>query len=134
QLKIEIRQRLIKQQDARLEHDRTGDGDALLLAAGKLPGVAPGEIGQAYQLERVPHPLLELGISDAAQAQAEGDVLENGEMRKQRVVLKHQAYVAAIGRPRLDRLAVEQNAALGERLKTGNAAQGRGLAAAAGAE
>ena len=46
--------------------------------------------------------LLQLGIADAAQAQAERHVLEDGKMRKQRIALKHQPDVATVGRLLLD--------------------------------
>ena len=49
ELEVEVRQRLVEQQDARLEHDRTGDRDALLLAAGKLARIAVGEIRTGRQ-------------------------------------------------------------------------------------
>jgi hypothetical protein len=40
QLGVEVGQRLVEQQDLRLQHQRAGDGDALLLAAGELGGQA----------------------------------------------------------------------------------------------
>ena len=38
QLGVEIRQRLVEQQHLRLDRQRAGDRDALLLAAGELAG------------------------------------------------------------------------------------------------
>ena len=53
QLGIEIGQRLVEQQDRRLDHQRARERDALLLAAGELVGIAalePGEIDQRQRL------------------------------------------------------------------------------------
>ena len=57
ELEVEVRQRLIEQQDARLEHDAARNRDALLLAAGKLARITGCQIGQAHQLERVDPPV-----------------------------------------------------------------------------
>ena len=38
ELGVEIGERLVEEQHLRLEHQRAGDGDALLLAAGELAG------------------------------------------------------------------------------------------------
>ena len=51
-------------------------------------------------------------------------------MRKQRVVLEHDADTAAVGRQVIDALAVEQHAALRLADEAGNDAQQGGLAAA----
>src|SRR5262249_16672753 len=48
----------------------------------------------------------------ALRLQPVGHVLPHGHMRKQRVVLKHDAGTAAIGRQVIDRLTVEQHATL----------------------
>jgi hypothetical protein len=44
QLGIEVRQRLVHQEDVRLAHDGAGERHALALAAGKLRGLAVQEI------------------------------------------------------------------------------------------
>jgi hypothetical protein len=40
QQRVEVRQRLVHQDDVRLHGERAGDGDALALAAGQLAGIA----------------------------------------------------------------------------------------------
>ena len=67
-------------------------------------------------------------------AQREGDVLVDGEMRIERVVLEDEGDVAIGGAQVLDRLAVEQDVARVDLLEAGDGAQRRGLAAARGAE
>ena len=49
---VEVRQRLVEQQHRGLEHQRAGDGDALLLAARKLRGQARIESGEADRRQR----------------------------------------------------------------------------------
>ena len=48
QQRVEVRQRLVHQQDRRVHHDRARDGDALPLTAGQLRGVT---IEEAFELE-----------------------------------------------------------------------------------
>jgi hypothetical protein len=55
-------------------------------------------------------------------------------MRKQCVILKNEADVAAVRRFVVKPLAMQANRALGERLEPGDAPQGRCLAAAARSE
>ena len=45
QLGVEVGERLVEQQQPRLQHQRAGDRDALLLAAGELRGIALAEPG-----------------------------------------------------------------------------------------
>ena len=45
-LHVERRERLVEQQRRRLAGQRAGERDALRLAAGELPRMAPGELGQ----------------------------------------------------------------------------------------
>ncbi len=51
-LAIEIAGRLVAEQQRRIGHDRARDADALLLAAGQLPRVVLGAIGQADDFQR----------------------------------------------------------------------------------
>ena len=70
----------------------------------------------------------------AAAAQAEGDVLEDRQVREERVRLEDRVHVALVGRPAADRLVAEVDRPLGRLLEAADHAQGRRLAAARGAE
>ena len=48
---VEVRQRLVEQQHLRLEHQRAGDGDALLLAARKLGRQAVAHPAETHEVE-----------------------------------------------------------------------------------
>ncbi|MNC34859.1 hypothetical protein D3C75_833160 [compost metagenome] len=134
QFDVEVGERLIEQQQARFGGQCAGQGDALLLAAGQLVRVALAQRPQLDQLEHLFGDALALGML----ADAEGDVLGHGQVRKQRVVLEHHADAAFFrGQGEAgagDGLAGQLNAALMDRLETGDGAQGGGLAAAGGAE
>ena len=73
-------------------------------------------------------------LRGAANAQRIGDVIADGEMRKQRQRLEHHAEIALVRRQRRDVLAVEHDGAAGRLLQSGNHAQQCGLAAARRAE
>src|SRR4030095_2876870 len=94
------------------------------------------EMAQAQPTQSLVHPSLDLGRWHLAQSKAIGNVLEHGLMRPQRVGLEHEAQTTPL-RSQLDlALGVEQRAiadrdpALVGPLKSGNATQQRGLAAA----
>ena len=53
QLEVERAERLVEQQRARVVHERAGQRDALLLAAGELRGLALGEVGEPDDLEQL---------------------------------------------------------------------------------
>ena len=66
--------------------------------------------------------------------QAEGHVVVDAHMRVERVVLEHHRDVAIHRRQVVDDLVVDQDAAGGDRFQPGHHPQGRGLAAAGGAD
>src|SRR5262249_4480697 len=98
QLGVEVGQRLVEQKDVGRDHERTRDRDALLLTARELARHARLEAFQLDERERARHALGDFRLRPAAPAQAEGDVLGDVEMRKQRVILKYEADVATIRR------------------------------------
>src|ERR1022692_2075774 len=111
-LGIERRQRLVEQQDLRLDGQRAGPRNALLLAAGQLVRVLPRVLGEPDDIEQLGGALPPLGSSQAAHPQPEADVLQRGHVREQAVALEHDARAGVGG------------------LKAGQDAQGRGLTAA----
>ena len=130
QLAVERRERLVEQQQLGPYGQRTRHRDALLLTARQRPHRAAGEVGEVHQLEEAPNRRRDVGGGMAAGLQAEGDVLGDGEMREQRVVLEHHADVAAMRRLGGDVLAVEPHAAAVGFQEAGDDAQQGGLAAA----
>ncbi|EGF32131.1 hypothetical protein IMCC9480_2880 [Oxalobacteraceae bacterium IMCC9480] len=140
QLGVEVRQRFVEQNHRRVVDQRAGDGDALLLAAGKLMREAFAEMPEPELRQH----FLDLGGDVATvhfpQLQAIGDIVEHGLVRPQRVRLEHQSEVALFGR-HLDAAGTIEDAALADvdgaglrAFESGDGAQQGGLAAAGRAE
>ncbi len=134
QLGVQVRQRLVEQQHLRLQHQGAGDRHALLLATRELRGQAVVVALEADQCHLLARHLLRFGLRGAADAGAVGDVLQNGHVREQGVGLEHHRHVAVGGRKLGHVAAADQDLALGRHLQPRDHAQGRGLAAARGAE
>jgi hypothetical protein len=100
QLCIQIRQRLVEQQEPRTAHQGAGKGDTLLLPAGELRRRPAGKMRHADELQRIHHPLPNFGLRHfgARDPQRIGDIAEDIHMRPDRIGLKHDADVALVGR------------------------------------
>ena len=130
QLRVEIRERLVHQVDRRVADDGAGERDALLLAARELGGPPRQQLGQADPRRRLAHAAIDLAALDAAGPQRKRDVVEDGEMRIQRVVLKHHRDVAARRLELVDAAIADPDLAAVERFEPGEQPQQRRLAAA----
>ena len=130
ELGVEVRERLVEEQHPRLDGQRAGDRHPLLLAAGELARIARLILRELHQLEHPAHALSDLRSGPAAQRQAEGDVVEHGQVREQRVVLEDHAEPAALGRQVIDRASIEPDLAARGRKQPGQQVQRGGLAAA----
>ena len=138
QLRIQIRQWLIEQQHARAQHHRTGEGDPLLLAAGEFMNAALGKAAKTDQIEHFGDPFLDLDFRQLLQLQAKRQILRHTHMRPDGIGLEHHPHLPLLGRGGQcaggDRLAIDQDLAIGDVLQACDAAQGGGLAAAGRAE
>ncbi len=139
---VQVRQRLVEQQQRRLPHDGARQGDPLLLAAREHGGGAPGHRFHADQLQGSHHPVLDLGAGPARSLDAQRirHVLEHVQVRPDRVGLEHHANRAVVHldedaarRVGHDAPADRDGPGVGV-FEAGDAAQRRGLAAAAGTE
>ena len=136
-LGVEVGQRLVEQQHARLDDERARQRDALLLAAGERRGLAAGDgldVADLDQRQRLPHAQGDLRPGDTLQTQAVRDVVEDGHVRPQRVALKDHGRAASLRRHRRHVVVAEADAPGIERQKAGDRAKQRGLAAARGTE
>ena len=134
QLGVQVGQRLVEEQYARLHDQRAGQRNALLLAAGELVGEAVLHALQAHELEHVEHLGANLRFGHVAQLQAVGHVVEDVHVGEQRVALEHHCRVALVGGQLVDGLVAQVDFALVRGLKAGDHAQRGGLAAAGGAQ
>ncbi len=96
QLHVEAGERLVHQHHGRTRHERAGERHALLLAAREHVRMG---VAVAFEADAGQHGQgLALGQSGVETLQAEHHVLEDGQVRKEREVLEHQADVALLGR------------------------------------
>ena len=136
QLAVERCQRLVEQQHRRAVDERAGDRDPLLLAARQLPDPPAPHAGQPHQLQGGVRPSLDLAAVEPGPAlpQAKADILGDGHVGEQRIVLEHHVDRPAIGGNADHRLAGDGDLALVGLLEPGDQPQRGGLAAARRAE
>ena len=115
-------------------HDGPPHGDALPLTAGKLARLAVEEFGDVENLGRRLDPLANLRGGNLLHLQTEGQVLEDGQMRIEGVVLEHHGDVPVLRRQLVDDFAVDGDLAAGDILQAGDHPQDGALAAAGGAD
>ena len=139
----------VHQDEFRFRGQGAGQGDALLLAAGELVGVAVIVSRQPYQVKGVGHGCLALrafapgafapGDSGAGGfGQAEGDIFRYRQVGEQGAVLEYHTHAALFGAlvdaVAIDGAPADADAAGVGGVKAGDETQGGGFAATAGAE
>ena len=134
QLQVQRAQGLVQEQHLGLVHQRPGDGDTLLLAAGEGVHPALAVALQVHQVQHIIHLAVDFILGHLFQLQAEGDVVPHVQVRKQRVLLKHGIHPALVGRDAGNILAVENHAAGIRRFKPADDAQGGGFPTAGRAQ
>ncbi len=134
QLGVQIGKRLVEQQHVRPDGERARERHALLLAARELTRQAAAVAAEPHQRQGLLDPAIDVGAAELTHFQPEGDVLRHRHVREQRIALEHHAGVAPPRRQQRDVLARQPDVA-GRRLdEARDHAQGRGLAAARGAQ
>lgn len=134
QAAVELAERLVEHQQFGARGQRPGQGYALLFSAGEHPHRTPPGAGQADQVQQLLDPADLFGPGHGAHPQSEGHIARDVTLRKELVVLEHQADTAPVHRhPALLR-PVQQYPPGGRGLQTRHHPQQRRLAAAAGAE
>ena len=140
QLGIQVGKGLIQQQQLGTGSHGTGNGHALLLAAGKLCGIAVLVLLDAHHAQGVHDPLVDLRLGHLLDLQAKGDVVIGGHVRPQGVGLEHQvqstfAGLGIVGVVGVDHLhTVDGHDAVLGLLQSGDHPQRGGLAAAGGTQ
>ena len=129
--RVQRAERLVQQQDLRAGRQRAGKRDPLALPTRKLVGVAVGERGQLDQLQQLVHPRALVGLRRVAHPEPERDVLPDGHVPEQRVVLEHEPEPPLLRRLVRVLLAVDPDAAAVGLFEPGDHPQHRALARAA---
>src|SRR5262249_20791598 len=130
ELRVEVRERLIEQEDRRLAHHRARERDALALAAGELARLALEQMADAEKPGGPVDLLPERRSLDMLRLQRERDVVENGHVRVERVALEDHCDLPRARRQIVHNLAADQELAGARRLEARDHAQHRRLAAA----
>ena len=107
-LEIQRAQRLIEEQDLGLVYQRAGNGDTLLLAAGKRADTSLLKPFQIHQIQDSAHLALDHVLGGLFLFKPEGDVIVNIHMGKQSISLKDRIDRSFIRWKILDRFAVQQ--------------------------
>jgi len=129
---VEVRERFVEQEYVRLGRQRPGERDALALAARQVVRRRVAVVAQVHQIEQ----FLDAGLALVARpvVDAEGDVLADGEVRKEGERLEDQPDVAVVGRDEGvragDDLVVDADDTPVGVVEAGEQAQRRRLAAA----
>ena len=114
QLGVEVRERLVHEEDLRAADDGAAEGDALALTAGELLRLAVEELADAQQLGGFLHLAVDLRLRGLAQLEAERHVVVDAHVRVERVVLEHHRDVAILGRHVVDDPVADEDAAVGD--------------------
>ncbi|MNL09553.1 hypothetical protein D3C87_1303190 [compost metagenome] len=134
ELGVEVRERLVEQQEAWLHDNGARQRHALLLPAGQLPRHAVHQAGKITDFKRMGDAARALVLRDLLHLQAETEIFGNRHMREKRIGLKNHGDVTRFRRRLIDTLAAQPDFASRRLADAGEDAQKRGLAAARGAE
>ncbi|SUB69170.1 Uncharacterised protein [Pluralibacter gergoviae] len=127
---VEVGERLIEQEDARLGHQRAADSDALALTAGERFRLAVQQVRQLQHFRHLIHPLLDKIFFRPGQLEAKRHIFRHRQVRIEGVGLKHHADAALGGRRVVHPLTAYQQLAAGYRLQPGDHPQQRRFTAA----
>ena len=134
QLGVQVGERLIHQEELRLNDNRAGDGHTLALTAGHLRRVALEQVLDLRRLRRLVHALVDFFFGELLELERIGDVVVHRHMRPDGVALEDHGYAALTRKLVQNALAVDQDIAAGNLFQSGDHADGRRLAAAGRAE
>src|SRR5262249_4112146 len=133
-LRVEVRQGLVQQEDVRVQHEGAGQGDPLLLATRELSRVALLEARQV-DLGEAGGPTVGDGrAAELPEPAPAGDVRLHRHVRPQRVVLEHHADVARVRPEPVDAAVAEPDLAAVGCVKAGDQPQECRLSAPGGPE
>ncbi|MNL48233.1 hypothetical protein D3C87_1710730 [compost metagenome] len=92
---------LIKQQNLRLNRQRTRQGHTLFLSTGKLRRETVGQMGQLHHLQQFGDFRFDgrriRTLATRKHAQAKSDIVEHRHMAEQRIVLEHKTHFTIAG-------------------------------------
>ncbi len=117
---VEVRERLVEEEDLGVADDRAPEGDALPLAARERVRLAAKEGREAELARGLADPAIDLVPRHAAPPQAERQVRLHVHVRVERIGLEDHGDVTILGRHVIDDLAVDRDGAGADRLEAGD--------------
>src|SRR5262245_16265319 len=136
ELGVEMGDRLVEDEDPRVLHERPAERRALPLAAGELRGPAVLEVLQLDEAQELANALgqrLPREGRRSRRPEGEGHVVEDRQVRVERVRLEHDGDASPIGRHAGHPLSVQADLAARRRLDSGHDPAEGGLPRARGA-
>jgi len=133
-LEVERAQWLVEEQHPRGIHERARERDPLTLASRELDGLAIAEPWKPHDLQDLVHSTFALRTRDMLHAQAVSDVLGDGHVREERVVLEDRVDVPLVGRAVRNVGSAELDATFIGPLEAGDQPERRRLAGAGRAQ
>src|SRR5262249_41564345 len=127
-LGVQVRERLVEEQDVGGQHEGSGQRHPPLLASGELAGVAVGQAREIHLAKAFVQPVPDLGRRQLAQLEAIRDVEGHGHVRPQRIVLKDHADVPRMRGQAVDPALAEPDLANVGPVEAGDEPKQRGLA------
>ena len=134
QLHVECSERLVEQERSRPVDERACERDTLLLAAGELARAATLQPFELDDPQHLVDAIFVLSLWNVLHLEPERDVVVDRHVREQGVLLEDHVDRSAVRGQRCAVLALQQDPPFVRHLEPGDHPQGRGLAAAAGAE
>ena len=132
QLCVQVGQGLVHQKHLGLPDDGPPNGHPLLLTAGEGLGLALEELGDVEDLRRLPDLLVDDPLGELAEPQPIGDVVVDGHMGVEGIVLEDHGDIPVLGRSGIDLFPADVELPPGDLLQPRHHAQGGGLAAPGG--
>ena len=130
QLGVEVRQRLVEQEDLRIAHDRAAHGHTLPLAARQLLRLAIEQVDDVEDVRRLVHAALDLGPSERLAASGRTPCCRTRSCADRARSSGTPSRCRGPRRDVVDDASADQHLAVGDLLQARDHAQGRGLAAA----
>src|SRR5690606_12872615 len=128
--RVEARERLVEKEVARALRERASERHPAPLAARKERGAAFDQVADPEALCYVPGSLARRGLSFAARAQPERDLVEDAKVRLERRILEDHRDPSITGRDRFRGPAIDHDFAGRGDLEPGEEPQERRLSAA----
>jgi hypothetical protein len=130
ELCVQVRERLVEEVDARPAGERAPHRHALPLAARELGRLAVQQLTEGQERAHLPDPFRDLGGRHLVLPKAEGQVLQDGLVRVQRIALEHHRDVAVPGGDAVHDLPADGDRSRGRLLQPGDHPEGGRLPAA----